>query len=404
MTAVSARPKRKRRVASDEAHAWARNLTLHNPFAKSVLRAIALYTNDEGSCIAGLSTLAEDCDLSEDTVRKRLKFLEEVGAVVRLPNWLDDSGRRNSEGRGKRTTDDIRLLLEADADDIEARARGEIPSDDGAESDEISPRQQQGLNADAEVGVSPLPAPPLAVGQPSDSGKGLTSEPEPESPPEPPSGGTVDIEGWKEFQEDWSEPILRQSMAQQVWQALTADERTQARQAARGYVAWRKTQRKPPNVLGAHLFLKERDAWARFAAYAPDVRSASGGGFDSDSVEGRAILAIYAVAKTRPFESRNRLIHAGEITPQVLAFANAGSPSSWPLIEDRQQIAAWSNFLSDHVRGNRPQFVVTRGIGEAQRRGIEAPWPWPPSAEGKIYATGPPDALMSEQDLQEEFK
>lgn len=361
-----------------------------------MLRAIALYSDDRGLCTAGLPTLADDCDLSIDTVRSRVRFLEKVGAVVLIPRWRDANGIENTEGRGKRTTDEIRLLIDAEPDAIEARSLGQEPADDWSADDGFSPSQQQGLN-DAAENASPRPA----LGQPLDSAKGLISEPEPESSPQPPSRGSVDLEGWQEFQEDWQEPILRQSIAQHEWQALNAEQRTQARQAARGYVAWRKGQRKPPNVLGAHLFLREREAWPRFAAYAPDAKPSGTAGFDPDSVEGRAILAIYAVAKTRPFESRNRLIHAGEITPQVLKFADAGSPSSWPFIEDRQQIAAWANFLSEHVRGNRPQFVVTRGIGDAQRRGIEAPWDWPPRIDGTLSKTGPPVAQIDDQDLQD---
>jgi hypothetical protein len=387
--------KRPRRIAADEAHAWARNLRLNNSQAKLVLSMATLYVDGDGYCFVSVPSLADDTELSAQTVRRRLAWLEEIGAIARLPQWIDEKGTRNGDGRGKRSSDLIRLLLDADTDDIEARAAGLHDGETAA----IAPIHGEGAN-EAENSLSPTAALP----QPYHSGQGLTSEPEPESPPQPPSGGSVDLEGWKEFQEDWQEPILRQSIAQHEWQALNADQRTQARQAARGYVAWRKAQRRPPNVLGAHLFLREREAWPGFAAYAPDAKPAGITGFELDSVEGRAILAIYAVAKTRPFEGRNGLVYAGEITPQVLKFADAGPPSSWPFIEDRQQIAAWANFLSEHVRGNRPQFVVTRGIGDAQRRGIEAPWDWPPRIDGKLSPTGSLDALMSEQDLQEDFK
>jgi DNA-binding transcriptional ArsR family regulator len=384
----------RRGVASDEAHAWARSLPLNNPNGKTVLRALALYVNGEGCCFVGIDQLAEDTDLSADTVRRRLVWLEQVGAIVRLPQWLDGNGRRNGDGKGKRTSDEIRLLLDADIDEIEKRALGDVGANSPAETTDFSPSSQQGLNEEAET-VSPR----LAVGQPSQSCEGLISEPEPEISPQPPSGGSVDLEGWKEFEGDWAEPILRQSIAQQVWAALKPEERNLARQAARGYVAWRKAQRKPPNVLGAHLFLKERDAWAEFAKRDPGSARSNVTGVPVDSDEGKAVVAMYAVARSRPFESQGRIVYPGEITPQILVLATAGRSSSWPWIEDRQQIGAWSNFLNAHVRGSRGPLVVTRGIGADQRSGIYAPWPWPPRKDGTLSPTGPPETLMSEQDL-----
>jgi hypothetical protein len=75
--------------------------------------------------------------------------------------------------------------------------------------------------------------------------------------------------GWAEFEKAWHEPILRQSIARQVWSALSADERALATKAASGYATYRRSQKKPPNVINAHTFLRERDAWSGFAQHAP---------------------------------------------------------------------------------------------------------------------------------------
>lgn len=384
MNADSTKRRRARHVASDEAHAWARSLPLNNPNAKTVLRALALYVNGEGSCFVGIDQLSEDTDLSADTVRRRLVWLEQIGAIVRLHQWLDANGRRNSEGRGKRTTDEIRLLLDADAEEIERAAKGDGQSENidnsSTETTSISPSSVLGQPHAGET-VSPTPA----LGQPSQSCDHLTSEPEPESPPKPPSGGSVDIEGWKEFQEDWQEPILRQSLAQQVWVALTADERSLARRAARGYVAHRKAQRKPPNAIGAHLFLKERDAWPAYAERAPGEIGYSGG-IPSDSVEASAIRGLFAVANAAaPFEHKNRIVFQGKITPQLLAFADVGERAAWRWLEAGKHIAAWSEFLNANVQAARRPFVVTRTVDGQERRGIWVPWNYPPSVDGKIY-------------------
>jgi hypothetical protein len=124
-----------------------------------------------------------------------------------------------------------------------------------------------------------------ALGQPSDSRKGQTPEPEPEqedSPHSPPPGGDDDsslsdgeasswshLESWKAFETAWHEPILRQRLCRQLWSALTEFEREQVTLAAQGYVLWRTAQRKPPNPVNAERFLREKDAWSGYVARAP---------------------------------------------------------------------------------------------------------------------------------------
>jgi len=93
--------RRPRRIAADEAHAWARNLRLGNHHAKSVLRSLTLYVDGDGFCFVGIEQLADDCELSPDTVRRRLVWLEEIGTIARRSQWIDGSGVRNGEGRGQ---------------------------------------------------------------------------------------------------------------------------------------------------------------------------------------------------------------------------------------------------------------------------------------------------------------
>ncbi|WP_315759321.1 hypothetical protein [Bradyrhizobium sp. SZCCHNRI2007] len=147
--------RRARHIAADEAHAWARSLDLKNPYAKGVLKSLSIYVNGEGRCFVGLDQLALDTDLSVDTVRRRMVWLEEIGAITRIPQWLDEHGRRNGDGRGKRTSDLIVLHLDRDPDEIEARAWGVVENE--TKSAVISPSRQQGLNQPPET-VSPRPA------------------------------------------------------------------------------------------------------------------------------------------------------------------------------------------------------------------------------------------------------
>lgn len=77
------------------------------------------------------------------------------------------------------------------------------------------------------------------------------------------------------------------------------------------------------------------------------------------------------------------------ITPQLAALAQAGDPSSWPIL-DRQQAAAWEQLL-------RPVFD-DRIVRLRLREGSRAPWYWPPRKDGTLSPTGPPGA--TDEDLQ----
>jgi Helix-turn-helix domain len=165
---------RKMRIAADIAHGWARNFKLGDPLAKLVLMATTLYVNDEGCCFVGISTLAEDTELSENTVRRKLVWLEEIRAIKRRPQWIDPHGRRTSDRvrGGKCTSDEIRLCLDVDPAEIEIRAGGKVTPGDA-----VSPPTEIGLADQSSpfsvVGLKPV-SPALALQQPSHSWEGLT--------------------------------------------------------------------------------------------------------------------------------------------------------------------------------------------------------------------------------------
>lgn len=116
---------------SIEALNWARKIFVGDPYGKSVLRAIADYADENGYAFPSLSRLADDCDLSVDSVRRRIKLLEEIGIIVTFRCWMDEHGKRNSDGRGRETSRDIRLPLDlvrtretADPDGVDAAEEG----------------------------------------------------------------------------------------------------------------------------------------------------------------------------------------------------------------------------------------------------------------------------------------
>lgn len=365
-------PHRKRRIAADEAHAWARNLRLNNPFAKLVLSMLTLYVDGDGKCFVGIEALAEDTELSTDTVRKRLAWLESIGAIARFPQWVDASGRRNSEERGKRTTDEIRLLMASDPDIIERRAHGEdCESSEGTKTTQdrepasVSPRSQQGLNPSGSEGqdsVSPRPA----LSQPSDSGKGtdssnLNTEPK-DSPQSPPSGGIEGAGGetgsepkwphaetWAKVEAAWGDPILHQQICRDLWTAFNDVERERFLRVIRGYLAWRIQQRTIPNRCNLQKLMREIDAWAGYEKLAGPDPSLRTFYFES-SEEHRAMDVIGACV--------------GLLGPEIKFDDIKGQRGFWrpkPLLPDQVAMAMFVDKPTDQwtsIERNTPPFFA----------------------------------------------
>lgn len=206
----------------------------------------------------------------------------------------------------------------------------------------------------------------------------------------------------------------RPSIAKTVWDKVPTAKHGEVIAAAKGYAVHTDMLlargKKDPAIVSAQTFLRESSGWAQWLRYTPasdgKPQLTADPSFAIDSAEGKAIRALYAVARTHPQELQNRVRYPGEITPLVLAFAGPDmiERSRWLWIEDRNQIGSWSEFLKRHVFTNRPELVVTRGMGANERRGIYAPWAWPPRIrkDGTLSTTGPPEgSLMSEEDFSE---
>lgn len=123
----------------------------------------------------------------------------------------------------------------------------------------------------------------------------------------------------------------------------------------------------------------------------------------AESIEARAILILHDMVRLLDFarlifrQPDGAIRWPGEMTDRLRAVAQAPKPEDWVTL-NRQQAAAWEAMLRDCI------------LVEARTRlseGSRAPWPWPPSVDGKLYAsaTGPPgtETLMSEQDA-DDFK
>lgn len=295
MPAADHQPNRRgrTRIGSDDARAWVRKLRLGNPYAKAILMAIANYMNEDGSAYPGLETLHLDTDIADDTIISRLRWCESIGAIGLFKSWIDENGRRNHDGRGRTTSTEIRFLFDADIDLIAENAaaatkprilrgaalashgeRGINPRPDGEQTEESSPRPDGELNPVSSRLAPDQPPPPAARTEELESKK--------DSPPYPPSGGdepdavrdeeASEIEGWPQFKSEFEadkEPIIRVSIARQLFAALSADERKRVTKAARGLIVWRSHQKKPHAKPSGQTFIREIDAWASWEKHAP---------------------------------------------------------------------------------------------------------------------------------------
>jgi hypothetical protein len=41
-------------------------------------------------------------------------WLEDIGVIARTAQWIDEFGHRSGNGRGRRTSDNIRLMIDLD--------------------------------------------------------------------------------------------------------------------------------------------------------------------------------------------------------------------------------------------------------------------------------------------------
>lgn len=395
--------RRARRIAADEAHAWARNLRLNNPHAKLTLSMVSLYVDGDGYCFVSIPTLADDTELSTQTVRNRLAWLEQIGAIARLPQWIDEYGRRNGECKGKRTSDLIRLMLDVDVDVIEAAARGDFES----VSREVSPMPQTGLNEASET-IAPAPAPR----QPYDSAEGLNSEPEPESSPKSPSrgreGDRSDLEESEpeDFEPAWQSwpghQAMRRDLALAEFRLLDPDKQRLCRAAVLPFVEMLRRLKRDA-VPNFHLWIRQRRFEEFPNARLPDPAPARRwvAGEELAGLQLAARMASRALRLVDDVERGRGLWSLKSAQPDLVAMARfAGEdPAAWLQVElGGAQYAAWRDRLALWLGGEiEPERVWTEDHDPAvhglpamhpnfrlrkSKQVLRVPAPWPPHRDG----------------------
>jgi predicted transcriptional regulator len=81
---------------SVQAISWALNVSTGDTGAKCLLLALANYADENGECWPSQERLARDTELTDRTVRTKLKLLEECG-LIRREHRCSDAGWRTSD-------------------------------------------------------------------------------------------------------------------------------------------------------------------------------------------------------------------------------------------------------------------------------------------------------------------
>jgi hypothetical protein len=374
---------------SIKAMTWAFELPLE-PRAKIALLAIADNARDDGVAWPSRDTIAAKSSQSRATVGRRVKYLVEHGVISVHQRFRED---------GTQTTDEIHLNLTLTPDELARRLDSSRVDDaDDVGGDDESGADGGGCQADTLGSHSCNPGVAVVTGG------GLHScnphnEPslEPESPPSPPPGGSgplskEDREANEKRQTLWRRFLatypgiatMDQQAAGDEFNRLALSDAEWAVAASGLYDTDCRKLRKPPK--NAHLWLRKRmfgnfprDATAAKASTSAYVR------IDPSSVEGRAVIAVCTLARaSRPFSSGDgKMNYRGEITPQLLALADAPPRDDWLKISDRQQLGAWGGFISKYVTTSRAP-METDDDGPFLR----APWSWPPRVDGTLCDDG----------------
>lgn len=336
--------------------------------------------------------MAEHARMTRATMFRRLGEIEALGLLRRLKFYTE---------RGAPIYE-IRLDLALMIDLPIKRRKG--PEDDPSD-EETDAEHKDGIHrpeSQAEtLGQSHAETMVATIVSPSASPQSQSCDyicptlPKEESPPYPPPGGAVSREEgeagskrealWQRFRHGY--PGIARMDQHEALKELDSLSFEDAEWAVSVLPALREELAKPkaPPPKNAHLWLR-KEMFRNFArgSAAAGAESRSLVRYRSDSHEGEALIALHGIGRAALYDS-GTVDYAGEMTPQVLAFAKAGSASEWRFTAEASHIAAWIEFIARVIHRARASMKVTEGLGAAQREGIKVPWPFPPSKDGVIY-------------------
>lgn len=397
---------------------WAMGARTDGVSAQCVLFVVADTANEHGVSIhADPDYIAARTRQSRATVFRRLKELEQAGALTRLKRFRDDGA----------PIYEIRLKLDVEIDydtppddggatqDIEGESQIETPPQSQIETGKVSPvRQAESQSCDSK---SPSKNPEDSPPTPQEGGNGPAIEPARQASE---AGQAIEIEGWSEFKSAFEAdqvPILRISIAKDIFAALKPPERTLVVSAARGLIAQRAREKKPGMKPSAQTFLREIESWSGFAKLAPPLPPLPKPKITllPGSDEFKAIVLCRAVAWMPPMDDGQSVEFIGQPPAgahNLAALANIPQ-SQWILIGKRdpryvawcERLKEWLGFWPEDRRywlnaaGEIvPSVQEAEGYGDRSRlpksidglRFPPTPDGWPPRKDIAKSSTDPP--------------
>lgn len=364
---------------------WAMKQATGDPRAQCLLYVVADTADENGIAWPSADWMAQKSQQSRATVYRRLAQMQELGILVMFPRWIDENGKIwNAAASGRRrTSPEIRLQLgvviaaKAPVDDEESTPETDAP---------LSPAET-GVVAGSDTLTATVRRGSSHCG---DDNHHSTQE---KIPPNPPSGGHQIDEGteqrFQQFKSGYPDGIVDLDAARREFCALEPADQVACVAAEAVYAD--RCRRRREKSMKAHLFVRKR-AWIGLLGTV-DPKATGPTEWPPSSPAARALVTLGRVARYRPFRlSSGNISFNGEVTPRLLAMANAPPESEWGIHQrGSKHFAAWRDLIN----------TVFAGCALPALTQIEAPWPWPPRKDGEITSTDPPDELATASELDE---
>jgi Helix-turn-helix domain len=341
-----------------------------------VLCLLGRHTDKQGWCVRSQVKMAAELHCGRSSVQRSLENLVNAG-------WVQKKQRGVPEGHepGQPSASyAYRVILDRDDYAFEAATRDDV--DDEASHAEDASISAEGVPTGGHPGAQPARAPGAHtyVGTNNDPLERSHLERERDARARDRNARFIVA-----FEQRW--PTSAADSAQRTAyaaEALTEDEQ-QAALAGIGPFLDELKRHKRKHVPSGFTYLEER-RWTKLPQRTPEMHATA---FPAGGEEGKALAVLYEIAGKTPFFRATmvrggNVYYRGTMEPRLLALARADATDRWVTL-DRRQAAAWEDLLRTYV---------TVQVRNRLVEGARAPWPWPPSVEGKIYDTAAPPVVL----------
>lgn len=371
---------------SYQAMSWAIEQNVGSPSARCVLMSIANYANTEWCAWPKQETIAKESVQSVDSVQRRMPELIGKNLIRRIK--LKRFGRRTHDfyilPRSPlfvAELEEIRPYLPASCDVIEEIENAAANCGSVQAAVPYLSLPQSALHATATVRqLEPVIEP--------------RKNPQPQTPSPSGEGALKKVQDDSEFEQCWSrfraagypDGIIDVEAARRDMRKCSPERQEAGIAGVAVYADY--LRRRKQKSKAAHLYWR-KGLWEGLSA-SQAAQSAGPSLHHPNSEVGRALDNLGTIARCRPMQHAGGISYRGEITPRLRAMASVPPESEWvEYSHGSPNYRAWFDFIRETFSG--------RAI--PLREAYRAPWPWPPSSEGKIYsATDPPQSSMADDD------